>query len=76
VFSGKIEITIYPNPAFSTLTIKTEETIETVTVYNLLGAVVLEEKNNSFQIEQLPAGVYTLQIKTAKGIGTTRFVKE
>lgn len=74
--SVKQEIIVYPNPAFSTLTIKTEETIETVTVYNLLGAVVLEEKNNSFSVEQLPSGVYTLKIKTANGIGTTRFVKE
>lgn len=74
--SVKQEIIVYPNPAFSTLNIKTEETFETVTIYNLLGAVVLEEKNNSFSVEQLPAGIYTLQIKTVNGIGTTRFVKE
>jgi hypothetical protein len=74
--SGKQEIIVYPNPTYSTLNIKTEKTIETVTIYNLLGAVVLEEKNNSFSVEQLPAGVYTLKIKTANGTGTTRFVKE
>ncbi len=74
--STNAEVIVYPNPTNSTLTIKTEETIETVTVYNLLGAVVLEEKNNSFTVEQLPAGVYTLRIKTTNGLGTTRFVKE
>ncbi|MBP7810297.1 MAG: SBBP repeat-containing protein [Bacteroidia bacterium] len=74
--NGNITAVVYPNPTNSTLNIKTEETIESVTVYNLLGAVVLEEKNNSFSVEQLPAGVYTLQIKTANGIGTVRFVKE
>ncbi len=67
---------IYPNPASSMLTIQTEETIETVTVYNLLGAIVMEEKNNSFSVEQLSKGVYTLQIKTVKGKGTVRFIKE
>ncbi|MBK7669538.1 MAG: SBBP repeat-containing protein [Sphingobacteriaceae bacterium] len=67
---------VYPNPTYTTLNIKTEEAIETIIVYNLLGAVVLEEKNNSFSVEQLPTGVYTLQIKTSNGIGTTRFVKE
>lgn len=67
---------IYPNPASSMLTIQTEETIETVTVYNLLGAIVMEQKSNSLSVEQLPKGVYTLQIKTAKGISTARFIKE
>jgi hypothetical protein len=74
--STNAEVIVYPNPTNSTLTIKTEETIETATVYNLLGSVVLEETNKSFSVEQLPAGVYTLQIKTANGIGTVRFVKE
>lgn len=74
--SGSIPVLIYPNPAYSTLNIKTTETLEAIHVYNLLGSLVLEEKNNSFSVEQLPAGVYTLQIKTQNGMGTTRFVKE
>ncbi|MDP1799880.1 MAG: SBBP repeat-containing protein [Bacteroidota bacterium] len=71
-----IVATIYPNPVSSMLTIQTEETIETVTVYNLLGAIVMEEKSNSFSVEQISKGVYTLQIKTVKGISTARFIKE
>lgn len=74
--SANAEVIVYPNPTNSTLNIKTEGTIEVATVYNLLGAVVLEEKNASFSVEQLPAGIYTLHIKTQNGIGTTRFVKE
>ncbi|MBL7912618.1 MAG: SBBP repeat-containing protein [Bacteroidia bacterium] len=69
-------VIVYPNPASSSLTIKTEETIETVYVYNLLGAVVIEAKSNSFSIEHLAKGVYTLQIKTVNGTGTVRFIKE
>lgn len=74
--SANAEVIVYPNPTNSTLNIKTEGTIEVATVYNLLGAVVLEEKNASFSVEQLPAGIYTLHIKTQNGIGATRFVKE
>lgn len=70
------EVIVYPNPTNSSITIKTNETIETVTVYNLLGQVVQQEATNPFSVEQLPAGVYTLQIKTQNGMGTTRFVKE
>lgn len=70
------EVVAYPNPANSSITIKTNENIETVTVYNLLGEMVQQESTTSFSVEQLPAGIYTLQIKTQNGMSTTRFVKE
>lgn len=69
------EALVYPNPATSEITIRTAENLESVLVYNLLGELVQQEGTNTFSVEQLPAGIYTLQIKTVKGIGTTRFVK-
>lgn len=69
-------VSVYPNPVHSLLTLKTEGTIETVSVFNVMGSLVLEEKNNSFMVEQLPVGVYTLQIKTSTGISVARFIKE
>jgi hypothetical protein len=38
--------------------------------------MVQQETTNIFSVEQLPAGVYTLQIKTQNGMGTSRFIKE
>jgi len=73
---SNFKMVVYPNPASSMLTIQTEEKIEGVTVYNLLGAIVMEDKSDSFSVETLPKGVYTLQIKTASGISTLRFIKE
>lgn len=67
---------VFPNPVNSTVNIKTTERIGAIYVYDLLGFIVMEEKSNSFSVEQLPAGIYVLQIQTEKGIGTTRFVKE
>jgi hypothetical protein len=67
---------VYPNPTTSAISIETGETIETIFVRNLLGETVMEETKKSFSVEQLPAGIYILQIKTAKGMGTVRFVKE
>ncbi|MDI9341271.1 MAG: SBBP repeat-containing protein [Sediminibacterium sp.] len=69
-------VSVYPNPVHSLLTLKTEDTIKSVSIFNVMGTLVLEEKNNSFTVEQLPAGVYTLQIKTSTGIGVARFIKE
>ncbi len=74
--NGSLKAILYPNPANLLLNIKTEETIESVTVYNVLGTVVMEEKTNSFSVEHLPVGVYTLKIKTENGLGLVRFIKE
>lgn len=74
--SAKQDVIVYPNPASSMITIKTEETIKTVKVYNLLGELVQEENSTNFSVEKLPAGIYTLQINAVNGIGTTRFVKQ
>lgn len=70
------EAVVYPNPSTSVITIKTEENIETVQVYNLLGELVLQNSMSTFSVAELPAGVYTIQIQTIKGMGTTRFVKQ
>lgn len=69
-------IVVFPNPATTQIYINSESTIETIFIYNLLGEMVQHENINSFSVENLPVGIYTLQIKTAKGIGTTRFVKQ
>ena len=69
-------ITFYPNPATSIIHIQTEGTILTMSIYNTLGDLVQQENVNTFSIEQLSTGIYMLQVKTEKGTGTIRFVKE
>lgn len=70
------EALIYPNPASAVITIKTDEVIETVFVYNMLGELVQKENTNTFSIEQLAKGIYILSIHTEKGKTTTRLIKE
>lgn len=69
-------VLIYPNPTQSILNIKTEGPVQFIYVCNALGSVIREEKANTFSVEQLPSGIYILQIKTEKGISTVRFIKE
>ena len=78
-------ISVYPNPAENDLTIETEQTentIESITVYNLLGQKQVEQLNSgnllnmTLHIGQLPVGHYMLQVKTKAGIAYTRFVKQ
>ncbi len=67
---------VYPNPSTSALTIQTNEIIESVSIYNSLGSLIQTESKTSFSVEKLSVGIYTLQIKTIKGIGVVRFIKE
>ncbi|MBI3134713.1 MAG: T9SS type A sorting domain-containing protein [Bacteroidetes bacterium] len=69
-------IALFPNPAQSNLTIEVTEPIEFIQIFNSTGTLVQTEVKNSFSVENLPAGVYVLQVQTKSGISTARFVKE
>lgn len=71
-----IDVVLYPNPARSIFHIQTNEPIETVSLYNAIGALVQTETRNSFSIAQLPAGIYMVQIKTEKGTTTKQLIIE
>jgi len=68
--------TIFPNPTNSNLTITTAETIQSINVYSASGILVQQESKSTFSVENLPAGIYFLEIETENGIGTIRFAKE
>lgn len=68
--------TVYPNPTNSNLTISTADAINVVRVYNSAGILIQTEIKNTFSVEQLPAGIYFVEIQTNNGVGTVRFVKE
>ena len=42
--STHIEVSIFPNPSSTNLTVKTDEEIQTISIYNSLGALVQTEK--------------------------------
>lgn len=70
---------VYPNPTTGRLTIETTgEPVTGVEVSNMLGAVVLtpQLRNNSIDISNLPAGMYTLSITTKNGKTGQRIYRE
>ena len=67
---------LYPNPTSDNLTIQSTEKIETIFIFNTLGALLQTEKTNTFSVYNLPQGIYIAQIKTDKGTSTIRFIKE
>jgi hypothetical protein len=72
----QINISIYPNPATSQITLQTTEVIKQISIFNLSGQVVQTENKNTFSVQNLPAGIYVLRVQTEGGISTARFVKE
>lgn len=73
-----INLEIYPNPVTNgILNISTEEMIDNVIVFNMIGQKVfvkgeVREFNSQINLDNLDKGVYILQINTTKGNATTR----
>ena len=75
----KTNIDIYPNPANDRLNIDIEEKAQ-VEIINIQGQIVdsksLTEKTNNLDISNLRSGVYTLRIKTERGIVIRKLIKQ
>ena len=71
-----MQVNIYPNPASRFLNVDSEEGIETIVIYNVLGQVVRSQEVNANHIQidlgNLAAGNYTLRINALNGEQTTR----
>ena len=67
-------IKIYPNPTNSTVTIDGLEIAE-VMVYNALGQLVKETKENVIDLSEQEAGTYILKVITPSGVVTKQIIK-
>ena len=66
--TSQVQVTCYPNPATTTVTIDGLEAAE-VQVYNAIGQLVKTVRNsNEICVECLTEGVYLLRITDAKGV--------
>lgn len=65
------EIQIFPNPSNGDFSIQTDDSIESIEIYNLLGQNVYSDvtvSNNKYYLDlDVPDGLYLVQIKTDKG---------
>jgi photosystem II stability/assembly factor-like uncharacterized protein len=72
----EIMVNIYPNPSSSSITVQTEAKIEGIEIRSVNGTLVQSETSNKISVESLTSGIYFIQVKTAEGAITKRFVKE
>ena len=73
-----VNVTAYPNPVSNILNVTaTTTTIESVTVYNIQGALVLTtNETESIDLSSLSSGVYLAKISTTDGNITKTIVKQ
>lgn len=73
---AKLQFKIYPNPTTAFITIESKEIINSISILNVSGKVIQTESKTTFSVENLPAGIYFMEIQTESGNRTMRFVKE
>jgi len=75
-----VDINVYPNPVKSLLFIKNNKHIKInkITIYDILGKVVFNEKNifNQLNLYELKSGILFIKIETENGILTKKIIKE
>ncbi|MFD2552144.1 choice-of-anchor J domain-containing protein [Bizionia sediminis] len=76
---NQIAFNYYPNPVSNVLTIKGQQTIEKVSVYNMLGQTVLNTTPNAatsqVDMSALQAGAYFVKVTIANSTETIRIIK-
>jgi uncharacterized delta-60 repeat protein len=70
-------ISISPNPTQTSLTISTQEKINTINIIDFLGRKtnITSFENNKIDVSNLQNGVYFLEIGTENGLQTQKFIK-
>lgn len=79
-FEGNSTLTFYPNPVKNTLTLNAQNSIEQVTVFNILGQAVIEMAVNANNVEidmsNLVSGTYFAQVTVNGIIKTVKVLKD
>jgi len=67
-------IIIYPNPAQDILNIVSQDQIEIIKIYSILGNLVQESTSTTINISQLQSGVYVIQLSLTEQTIIKKFV--
>ena len=73
--TGSGTLVVYPNPTKEKVMIEGVEAA-VVQVYNILGQLVIESKENVIDLSAQQAGIYILKVITSSGVVTRQIVKK
>lgn len=73
----KSKLQIYPNPVIREFTIKTDEKIQSLELYDSLGRMIKSLKNEKTNtMEDFPKGIYFLKVKTDQNHYVEKIIKQ
>lgn len=73
---NKLEFSIYPNPVTDILTIRTQEKVFNISLYDASGRLINTQFNNGqVNVSMLPKGMYILKAVTDKAVYQQKFIK-
>lgn len=79
-FNSLNKNTVYPNPTSGIIYLKQTEGVQQINVYTVTGKIIKTfvniDFNDGVQIQELPQGMYILQIVSNQGSSTTKIIKE
>lgn len=72
-----LTLSLYPNPANTTLNIDSENELKSVEIYSLLGQKMLSSTAKQLSISNLASGIYMVRVEDENGaVATQKLVKE
>lgn len=73
---NNFDFALYPNPVTKELNINSQENINKIQIFNLLGKKVLESTSTkSLDVSSLNGSVYLVKLTSDKGVSTKKFIK-
>lgn len=74
--TNTIEVSLYPNPVESNLTINSSEEIKSILIYDMKGNLVIKQANlATVDVSKLMAGTYKIVAITESGQAVSSFIK-
>ena len=74
--STNSDISIYPNPARESVTVRSSSKINEVRLTNTMGQLLQTSQADKISLGDYPPGVYFIHVSTADGSFTRKFLKE
>tara|TARA_B110000908_G_scaffold135572_1_gene160435 strand:- start:584 stop:1045 length:462 start_codon:yes stop_codon:yes gene_type:complete len=75
-----LNISMYPNPASSSLNISATSMIKNAIIYNILGKQVMNisinKNSESINVSNLSSGMYIIKYTIGNAVGTAKFIKQ
>lgn len=77
VVATKASVSVFPNPTSDFLKFESKSKVDAVKVFDMAGkAVNVQVLNNQVDVRNLVKGTYVVQIQTAEGTSTQKFIKK